>query len=1223
MPLDILLMICGMLPSRDLINLSRVDAKFCRTLTADNVSFVWRSVREAEEGIEPPRGVPEYRWVELLFGKQVCALCHIKSASVIWRLRRRVCKQCLEANLICASKVKSRFPGVGDDILNLIPHINTDPEKLGSYWISDVTDIQAKMEELKAGPGSSKCLADFRTDQKKLVEDMDKDVGRCEEWTRANARKKANESKRLEEERFSMIKTRLLDLGYTEGNVEGIRRKINTMQDVELTPQGWNRTRSRLEVAIEKNQVQRAKAARNEALLSRFGIVERIVGKRSRQFLPVVWREMPVPVDVCMFPIFRDILELPTEHAVTKDSFADAVKELPNLIANWQRRRESKLRAQVPPQKTGQVDPLKLATTIFSCKRRCRAIITNADIWRHKCVTYLSYASESNHRDLTNVDDLYYNLGNTELSFDRVRSALAVSLIRLASRDPATTTAEEMDSLNLGFLCLSDRIATYDLPDRGKWSGRPVLSWRECVQRDGRGSDFRVLSPKDEAKKRLVVREGCEFTWNPTLFHCQHCSDDVSPQVYEYLVEHLKDEHGVDDPLMDRDLFLTPVNSLAEIVDQLRRKSLTKSEAAFTKEFEVLQPKHEDSDAEGNGKISNTQMKATDMKRRELSLLPMMPLDILFIIFAMLSPQALLNLSLVNANFCRTLTAHNVSFIWKAVREAEGGIESPRGVPEYRWVDLLFGKPVCDFCQAKNVSVDWTLRRRVCKRCFKANLLCASRVRSRFPDVNDEVLNLIPLTYGKTTASLSHVFPLITFIYKAGPGKTRSSSGYYWISDITDIQGKIKELESRPGSSKPLIEFRTNRKKLVEDTYKDVGRCEEWTRANARKKVDDSKRLRDERFSMIKTRLLELGYNERDVQGIRSEPSVVRDVELTPQGWNMVRRGLEVLIKDNRVQQAKADRTMTLFKRSQIVEDVLKVYKQKFLPIVWREMPSYADVCTFPAFRVILELPTEHVVTDASFADAVDELPTLIADWQRRRKSDSDLETQVASLETGQVDPLKLATAVFFCEQRHDAIITNTDLWRHQCVPYLVMSGPGSMHDHFPVANVDDLYNHIGNKKHFFDTTRSSIAASLVQLASRDPATTTAEEMDNLNLQFLSMYDRVSNYSSVLSSTSYYGLPVLSWRKCVQKGATSAHSASPEFDFRLLTPDDEAKKRRHCSDHVDPQTYGDVSKHIRNMHGVDDPRMDRDLFLTPGASMPLLQRPPFYIVEVDSEDYLW
>ncbi|PBL01631.1 hypothetical protein ARMGADRAFT_222874 [Armillaria gallica] len=377
-------------------------------------------------------------------------------------------------------------------------------------------------------------------------------------------------------------------------------------------------------------------------------------------------------------------------------------------------------------------------------------------------------------------------------------------------------------------------------------------------------------------------------------------------------------------------------------------------------------------------KATSTQIKRkqTEKKRRDLSLLPTMPLDILLTVYTMLSPQDLINLSRVDENFCRTLTANNLSFVWKAVREADGGIEPPQGIPEYRWVDLLFGKSVCDFCPAKNVSVDWTLRRRVCKRCLMANLLCASRVRSHFPDINTEVLNLIPLTY-------------------AGPRKMRSSSGYYWIPDVVDIQGEIKELESQPGSSEPLIEFRTSRKKLIEDTYKDVRRCEEWTRANAQKKADDSKQLRDERFSMIKTRLLELGYNERDVQGVRSEPYVVRDVELTPQDWNRMRRGLEVLIKENRAQQAKEDRTMVLFKRSQIVEDVLKVYKRKFLPVVWREMPSYADVCTFPAFRAILELPTEHVVTDASFVDAVDELPTLIADWQRRRES--DLKTQVVS----------------------------------------------------------------------------------------------------------------------------------------------------------------------------------------------------------------------------------
>ncbi|KAK0231600.1 hypothetical protein IW262DRAFT_1345238 [Armillaria fumosa] len=83
-------------------------------------------------------------------------------------------------------------------------------------------------------------------------------------------------------------------------------------------------------------------------------------------------------------------------------------------------------------------------------------------------------------------------------------------------------------------------------------------------------------------------------------------------------------------------------------------------------------------------------------KRRDLSLLLTMPLDILFAVYTMLSPRDLISLSRVDAKFCRTLTANNVSFVWKSVREADGGIEPPRGIPEYRWVDLLFGKTVCD-----------------------------------------------------------------------------------------------------------------------------------------------------------------------------------------------------------------------------------------------------------------------------------------------------------------------------------------------------------------------------------------------------------------------------------------------------------------------------------------------------------------------------------------------
>ncbi|KAK0231601.1 hypothetical protein IW262DRAFT_1345245 [Armillaria fumosa] len=567
MPLDILFTIFSALTPQDLVSLSRVDGNFCRTLTADNVSFVWKAVREAEGGIEPPQGIPEFRWVDLLFGKPVCDICHEifrTNTSVDWTLRRRVCTICLKENLIPASWISRRFPDVNDDFLSLIP-LTDGPKHMyarrGYYWISDITDVEAKIKELKANPGSSKRLAEFRTERKKRVEAMTRDAWKYKEWTRINARKKAVESQRRRDERFSMIRTHLLALGYTERDAKGISWESSVGRDVELTPQAWNRIRPSLEAAIKVNRIQQAKEDRIVAFTKRTAIVEGILKIFKQLFLPVVWREMPSFVDVCTFLPFREILELPADRVVTEASFADAVNELPNLITNWQRQKESKLRALVPPQESGNVDPLKLATTIFSCRHQCRAMITNADIWRHKCNTHSSFVhGAARHGRVSNVDDLYHDLGNAELSFDLASSAMAASLVRLVSRDPATMTAEEMDSLNVEFL--ADPILTYNLADKtGSCRGRRVLSWQECVQVDimrGCGSTFHLLTPDDNVKKRAVVREDYYHPWTSGLFHCQHCSVSVDPQMYGNVTAHLKDVHSVDDPVMDRDLFLAP-----------------------------------------------------------------------------------------------------------------------------------------------------------------------------------------------------------------------------------------------------------------------------------------------------------------------------------------------------------------------------------------------------------------------------------------------------------------------------------------------------------------------------------------------------------------------------------------------------------------------------------------------------------------------------------------
>ncbi|KAK0217545.1 hypothetical protein EDD85DRAFT_961959 [Armillaria nabsnona] len=173
----------------------------------------------------------------------------------------------------------------------------------------------------------------------------------------------------------------------------------------------------------------------------------------------------------------------------------------------------------------------------------------------------------------------------------------------------------------------------------------------------------------------------------------------------------------------------------------------------------------------------------------------------------------------------------------------------------------------------------------------------------------------------------------------------------------------------------------------------------------------------------------------------------------------------------------------------------------------------------------------------------------------------------------------------------------------------------------------NDIFHFIGRGLRFFDKELSAITASLVQLVSLDPTSPTAEEMDNLNLRFLPVRDRIGEYSLLLDPMAY-GLPI---REC---GTT--YSANPEPGFRLPTPEDEAKKRwlvekavdfywreavhhyQHCSDRSDdPRSYENVTKHVQDVHGVIPRWTVIYLFLTPGAKMLAAQCLLSFIVEFE------
>ncbi|KAG7441568.1 uncharacterized protein BT62DRAFT_473346 [Guyanagaster necrorhizus] len=118
--------------------------------------------------------------------------------------------------------------------------------------------------------------------------------------------------------------------------------------------------------------------------------------------------------------------------------------QLPNLISVWLQDRATHARnlaaAELGSQINPAVDPTSLAICVFGCSNGCYSC-TYSDLWRHHCVRRYRFYGEFIFPD---VDTLYE--GNGDITFDSKRSAMVSYLVTMVSRDPTTTTVENMDS---------------------------------------------------------------------------------------------------------------------------------------------------------------------------------------------------------------------------------------------------------------------------------------------------------------------------------------------------------------------------------------------------------------------------------------------------------------------------------------------------------------------------------------------------------------------------------------------------------------------------------------------------------------------------------------------------------------------------------------------------------------------------------------------------------
>ncbi|TFK33815.1 hypothetical protein BDQ12DRAFT_738566 [Crucibulum laeve] len=591
-------------------------------------------------------------------------------------------------------------------------------------------------------------------------------------------------------------------------------------------------------------------------------------------------------------------------------------------------------------------------------------------------------------------------------------------------------------------------------------------------------------------------------------------------------------------------------------------------------------------------------------KQRDLSLLPTMPMDIVFEILSSLPPKDLISVSRTTKSFREMLLSRQATTIWKNALEAADAPECPDDCSEPQWAALLFELP-CNNCGNRNaLLIDFALRRRLCKPCKRNHLVAALMYIRDYPTVDKEMFEYLPFTNA------------------GGRVHTRHTTKYYWTADVDgmkekwdkykeDIANEVSDAQDK------FAAFKEERKTFIEGVMDHANMCMKWKRDSANSLVQARTERRERRSLELYNRLTGLGHEEADISASLTFNDLDKTTPITDKNWVRLGTDLENRIHQNRAVRLRRERNAVICSRMQIVDTYLLTPHLNTLPA--REcpyQPSLYDICEFPQLTELINAPNEAAFTAQNVLDVKDEVITSIPDWIKARKEELRSLLPSDDAHDPSVDRLSLVTSVFdcasdegICHQRC-TLISWDAVGAHHCTSIkLVPSASFSMHRTWSCkTNI------------VYDTKSSSAVKCFVLLAGLDPHTATSSDLDRKDMRFMCRTCTPSYYWK--HGQQVYGRQVYNWYEAIDHACVS-HSMGgnpvdikdwevlPEKD-RAMVNELEAKEldrrdtfRWACSHCTGDQSeslkvYNTVAAHLRTSHNVTDPQESIDVFLYPG-----------------------
>ncbi|KAL0960585.1 hypothetical protein HGRIS_005619 [Hohenbuehelia grisea] len=355
------------------------------------------------------------------------------------------------------------------------------------------------------------------------------------------------------------------------------------------------------------------------------------------------------------------------------------------------------------------------------------------------------------------------------------------------------------------------------------------------------------------------------------------------------------------------------------------------------------------------------------------------PYDVLVAILSSFTPLDLLHLAWTSKDMHAFLLSKRQRFIWKdALSSIDGLPQCPRDLTEPQYAFLVFC-PLCHRkgCNKRTQDILWELRARFCKDCRPYEL-----------------------SYKAPPGGVLPAFP------SQDGGYTRPPTDYFRRSQVTAYQKAIAGLDIvareafKVEKSREAAEIREHAQKCRKYVMlAQVARCTELgslregrSEAYVALHMSSTSSLLSKHSLSFRQNVLACGWGEEvEFHGwdkiVSRRPDIFyKPNALTSRYWNRVEGEVQALMGHLRWERLDAQVYTT--RRNLAVQLILQAQEsmeseKSFGGLV----PTIADIVFHHDFRQIIEASPDTIVTEASFSDAVANIPSIMSAWQHELAS--------------------------------------------------------------------------------------------------------------------------------------------------------------------------------------------------------------------------------------------